>query len=94
MGQRIGARDWTSPEKFPALEDSRKRLCPPPHSMFVVRGMPQSLWDPPSSAPNFQGAPGYPPPLPAQDVARAFGGTRGSTQVEAGCVVFGELDHL
>lgn len=25
-----GARGWTSPEKSPALEDSRKMLCPPP----------------------------------------------------------------
>lgn len=26
----VGARGWASPEKSPALEDSRKTLCPPP----------------------------------------------------------------
>lgn len=62
------ARGRTSPEKSPALEDSRKRLCPPP---IHVCGQRHASALGPSSAPKFQRAPGH-PPLLAWPAARAF----------------------
>lgn len=77
-----GARGWTSPEKSPALEDSRKTLCPPPPPrLWSV--MLQSLWGP-SSAPDFRRALGRPHrlqpglwPRPLAGLALVFGGPEG-----------------